>query len=338
MPFYRLSGLQELYGTPVAASTLWMQCYELWRDCAAAVYAHLVELAKTCKTFVLDDTGAKILEVIAKNKRLPVKEQRSCHTTGICTETKEGNKILLYITGNNYCGENFAPLVEEREDKHHYIKLITDASNQNIPRVKDEDELKQVIMAGCLSHGRQKFYELKDNYPRECGYFLQEIKSIYQIEEKCRNLCARKRLRWHKEHSSKHIANIYASIRQLYQERLVEPNSDLGKAMNYWVRHKKELTRFLRVKGIELDTNKAERALKSIILQRKNSLFFKTKDSAGVLSGLHSIVKTCKENGVNAYSYLNWIQDNWQKVQKNAQGYMPWDYLAYINCTELIAA
>lgn len=337
MPFNRLSGLQGLHGTPVAASTLWMQCRDLWTDCAAAVYYHLVELAKGCKTFVIDDTGAKILEVIAENKGLPVKEQRSCHTTGICTETLEKNKIILYITSNNYCGENIAPLVKERENKHHYIKLISDASSQNKPKV-EEEELKQVIIANCLSHGRQKFYELKDNYPKECGYFLQEIKSIYEIEEKSRNLCPRKRLRLHKEHSSKHIASIYGKIRELYKEKLVEPNSDLGRAMNYWLRHKKELTKFLRVKGIELDTNKVERALKSIILQRKNSLFFKSKDSAGVLSGFHSIVKTCQENGVNAYGYLNWIQDNYQKVQKKASGYMPWNYLSYINDTELIAA
>lgn len=338
MPFYRLAGLQGLHGIPVAASTLWKQCEELWDDCARAVHDHLMGLAKKCKTFVLDDTGVKILEVMAKNKRLPIKEQRSCHTTGICTETKEGNKIILYITGNKYCGENFAPLVMDREDKHHYIKLITDASSQNIPRVKDLKELKQVIIANCLSHGRQKFNDLKENYPRECGYFLEEIKSIYQVEEECCNFCPRKRLRWHKKYSSTHIANIYARIRYLYKERLVEPNSDLGKAMNYWVNHKEKLTRFLRVKGIELDTNKVERALKSIILQRKNSLFFKTKNSAQVLSGIRGIVETCKENGINAFGYFNWAQDNCRHIQKNAEGYMPWDYKAYMNYTELIAA
>jgi hypothetical protein len=108
--------------------------------------------------------------------------------------------------------------------------------------------------------------------------------------------------------------------------------------MNYWLNHKKGLTRFLTVKGVPLDNNKSERALKSMILQRKNSLFFKTKNSAAILSGLSSIVRTCEANSINGFAYLNWIQNNWVKVQKDASNYLPWKYLAYINNTELVAA
>jgi len=72
-----------------------------------------------------------------------------------------------------------------------------------------------------------------------------------------------------------------------------------------------------------------------MILQRKNSLFFKTKNSAAILSGLSSIVRTCEANGINGFAYLNWIQANWVKVQKDAGNYLPWKYLNYRNDTEL---
>ena len=338
MPFYRLSKLQSLYNIPLSPSTLWSQYLGLWLDCGSYIYKELINIASNCKIFYLDDTGAKILEVMQEHKALPEKEQRHCHTTGICTTTKEGHKLILYITDNKYCGENFAPILATRANKHHYLKLVTDASNQNIPKV-NEEELKQIILANCLNHGRQKFDDLKDYYPTECGYFLAEISSIYKVEERYRNCCTRKKLRCHKAESSIHIKNIYTKIRYLFKERLIEPNSDLGKAMNYWLNHQTELTTFLRVKGIDLDTNRVERALKSIILQRKNSLFFKSRNSAEVHSGLSSIVRTCEANKINAFAYLNWLQTNWQKIQKGAQGgYMPWDYIAYINSTELIAA
>jgi len=337
MPFYRLAKLQRLYNIPVAASTLWSQCLDLWLECGLHINRELVKLASRCKVFYLDDTGAKILEVMSENRYLPVKERRSCHTTGICSETQAKHKIILYITANKYCGENVADLLENREDKEHYLKLVVDASSQNIPKVSQES-LEKIIMANCLSHGRKKFKDLEEYYPGECGYFLREISSIYKIEQECRNYCARKKLRYHKTHSSKHIKNIYNKIRYLFANKLVEPNSDLGKAMNYWLRHKAELTRFLKVKGIDLDTNRVERALKDIILQRKNSLFFKSMNSAEVLSGLQSIVRTCEANKVNAFGYLNWIQDNSKEIQRGATGYMPWDYLAYLNRTELIAA
>ena len=337
MPFYRLSKLQSLYNIPVAPSTLWNQYLSLWLDCGFHIYKELLCVASNCKVFYLDDTGAKIIEVTQEHKALPEKERRFCHTTGICTETSDGHKMILYITDNKYCGENFAPLVDNRKNKDHYLKIVADASNQNIPKVSGED-LKKIIIANCLTHGRRKFNDIKDSYPKECGYFLSEISSIYKVEKACHNYCARKKLRCHKASSSQHIRNIYSKIRYLFKEKQVEPNSDLGKAMNYWLNHQKELTRFLRVKGIDLDTNRVERALKSIILQRKNSLFFKTRKSAEVHSGLHSIIATCEANSVNAFAYLNWIQSNWQKVQKASQGFMPWDYIAYMNSTELIAA
>jgi transposase len=61
--------------------------------------------------------------------------------------------------------------------------------------------------------------------------------------------------------------------RQL-DERLVEPNSSLGKAIVYMQTHWETLTRFLSVPGAPLDNNLAERALKLFIRQRKNSLFY----------------------------------------------------------------
>ena len=57
-------------------------------------------------------------------------------------------------------------------------------------------------------------------------------------------------------------------------DRLVEPNSSLGKAMAYMQTHWETLTRFLSIAGAPLDNNLVERALKLFIRQRKNSLFY----------------------------------------------------------------
>jgi hypothetical protein len=191
-----------------------------------------------------------------------------------------------------------------------------------------------------LAHGRQKFVDVRENWPQVCDYFLGEIKAIYTHEAHCQSsgYNERQRYKYHRVHSRKHFNNIYAKIKELYAQKVVEPNSDLGKAMNYWRKNRKSLGRFLRVKGIPLDNNASERALKDIILQRKNSLFFKTLDSAEVWSGLASVVKTCSENMINAFEYLNWLQDNWLLVQKQPADYLPWKYKKHMNNTELIAA
>ena len=54
-------------------------------------------------------------------------------------------------------------------------------------------------------------------------------------------------------------------------EKLCEPNSDLGSAVAYMLNHWEPLTLFLRVPGAPLDSSIVERALKKAILHRRNA-------------------------------------------------------------------
>jgi hypothetical protein len=223
MPFYRLSKLQSLYNIPVAESTLWLQVLSLWEDCGSEIYRQLVTVAKDGNLFYADDTGAKILEVIQDNKSLAKKQRRSCNTTTICTKTADGHDIILYITDNKHAGENITQVIRDRSNKEHYLKLMVDASSRNIPDL-NEKELSKLLIINCLTHGRHKFADIEDYYPEECNYFLNEIASIYKIDNESRNYDSRKRLRQHKRYSSGHIKNIYNKISYLFNQKLVEPS------------------------------------------------------------------------------------------------------------------
>ena len=331
-PWYRLEDLQKLHGIPVAASTMWTQVQNVWDEVASHIYAALMSEASKATMLHIDDTGAKILEVIAENQELPAKERKACHTTTICAtricvNTESRFKILLYVTDQKYSGQNVAPILETRfkEMPDSQIIIVSDMLAANTPHIST-DLQKNVIMAGCLVHAHRKFFELLDFWPSECRYFIQEIAHIYNNEDQCIYMDDEERLKYHKENSWVHINNIYNKIESLLDSKKVEPNSDLGKAMNYWLNHRKKLTAFLRFKGVALDNNQAERALKRMIIQRKNSLFFYSRDSAEVLSGMASIVATCKENNINAFGYLNWIQENWKLAQDAPGNFLPWNY------------
>src|SRR5688500_13746375 len=112
------------------------------------------------------------------------------------------------------------------------------------------------------------------------------------------------------------------------QQREVEPNSSLGKAFAYWLGHWSSLTRFLSVPGAPLENNTAERALKLIIRQRKNSLFYTTPHSAYVASLLTSLIATCIQAGVNAMAYLVALQENRSAVFANPADWLPWSFQA----------
>jgi transposase len=106
----------------------------------------------------------------------------------------------------------------------------------------------------------------------------------------------------------------------------VEPNSSLGKALNYWLNHWTRLTVWLREPGAPLDNNELERALKQFILLRKNSLFFKNEHGATVGDILCSLITTCRLNGVNPWDYLEKLIRNRSEARRNPHLFLPWSY------------
>jgi hypothetical protein len=111
-------------------------------------------------------------------------------------------------------------------------------------------------------------------------------------------------------------------------ERKTEPNSGLGKAINYLLKRWDALTLFLRVPGAPLDNNLCERALKQAIVHRKNSLFYKTENGAHVGDVFMSLIHTAQLCGANPFDYLTAIQRRADDVAKNPADWMPWNYEA----------
>ena len=106
----------------------------------------------------------------------------------------------------------------------------------------------------------------------------------------------------------------------------VEPNSTMGGAMKYFIRHFDELVKFTEVEGMPLSNAAVERLLKTVVLHRKNSLFYKTENGAAVGDILMSIIQTAKRAGINIFDYLTEIQINKKDVAKNPKGWLPWSY------------
>ncbi len=88
------------------------------------------------------------------------------------------------------------------------------------------------------------------------------------------------------------------------EDHLVEPNSGLGQAIAYLHNHWEKLTLFLRVPGAPLSNNLCERALKKAILDRKNSLFYRTLNGAKVADLFMTLIYTTELHRVQAFDYL----------------------------------
>ena len=112
------------------------------------------------------------------------------------------------------------------------------------------------------------------------------------------------------------------------EQRLVEPNSGLGQAIGYLLRHWEKLTLFLRVPGAPRDNNICERALKKAIRHRRNSLFYRTQRGADVGDLFMSLIHTCELNGVNPFDYLTELDRHSDELSANPHAWLPWSYWA----------
>jgi transposase len=136
------------------------------------------------------------------------------------------------------------------------------------------------------------------------------------------------RLIYHQTHSGPLMDQLKSWATAQLDDRKVEPNSGLGKAIAYLLRHWDKLTVFLRVPGAPLDNNLCEQALKRAILHRKNSLFYKTQNGAQVGDLFMSLIHTCRLNDINPFDYLTELQKHAGDLARNPSDWMPWNYRA----------
>jgi len=330
LPWYRLEGFQAVVGVPVADATQWDQA-ELVGDCSYPIFKWLETLAAQGEVIFQDDTPQRILTLIEENHqararaqaqgKTKTEERTGMQTTALMVQVG-ARRICLYYTGRRHAGENLAALLRKREPDRGKPVVMSDALSSN------NAEEATLIRCHCLAHGRRKFSELDEAFPAESAVVVNALKDVFDHDEYARveQLTAQARLAYHQRKSGPIMRKLKRWLERQTAQRLVEPNSSLGKAIAYMIDHWDTLTRFLHEPGAPIDNNLAERALKLAIRQRKNSLFYATEHSAYIASILTSVIATCVQAGVNALGYLVALQDHRQEVFANPGAWLPWNY------------
>jgi hypothetical protein len=203
---------------------------------------------------------------------------------------------------------------------------MCDALSRNTPKLSDGAE---ILLANCLAHGRRQFVEVAENFPQPCRYVLETLGDVYKYDAQSRQekLSPAERLAFHQQHSAPVMEQLRQWLEAQFAHHQVEPNSGLGKAITYLLRHWKALTAFLREAGVPLDNNVCERALKRAILHRKNALFYRTLHGSQVGDLFMSLIHTCELADANPFDYLTELQRHAGELTANPSAWMPWNYL-----------
>lgn len=314
LPWNRLSQLQKSFGIPISASVMWERCEEV-ANALLAIFIQLRIIAALCSVLYYDDTSVKIIDcqpsLAEKRKGI----RTTCLVADLGTE-----KIAIYVSGRKHAGDNANELLEKRPATMQKVIRMSDALSANLANTADD------TVSLCLAHGSRKFVEIKASNLTYCNYVLEQISQVYENDKKTTAMTDEERLLYHQENSGPIMKKLKEWIEEKFDKRLVEPNSALGRAFNYLTGNWKGLTQFLKTAKAPLDNNLCERALKLVVLHRKNALYYRNDTGAAVSDVIQSIIQTCKLNNVSVYEYLVTIIENQREVRKNPDKWLPWNF------------
>ncbi|ABU70138.1 hypothetical protein VIBHAR_01148 [Vibrio campbellii ATCC BAA-1116] len=188
------------------------------------------------------------------------------------------------------------------------------------------DGLHHVTNVGCLAHARRKFMDAKKLQGKgksgKADKALAKIQKLYGIESRLKGATVETR----KAERQQHAKPILDELHDWMTSQQVISSSPLGKAIKYTLGQWPKLIRYIDDGHLSIDNNRAERAIKPLVIGRKNWLFSNTPNGADASAMLYSIVETAKANGLILYDYMVKCMKELAKAEPDIDALLPWNF------------
>ena len=170
-----------------------------------------------------------------------------------------------------------------------------------------DEELMEVDHLCCLAHARNKF---KDAYNQACEKarsFLEQIAKLYKREDDYRrnNLTSTD---IKEKRNDTYTNGIVERLRSELYDLLALPEEEMSDlmraALNYLHKFWNQLFAYRKDGEYTIDNLAAERAIRPLTVQRKNSLFFCSTKGALRSAVYNTFIETCKQAGISFRSFF----------------------------------
>lgn len=167
-------------------------------------------------------------------------------------------------------------------------------------------EQTSATLAGCWAHARRKFIEAQQAQGKgktgKADWALNHIQKLYALESKLKHQSFEVKQQQRQQVAAPLLKQLWDWLEK--SKDTVPKESAVGKAIYYSQNQWPKLIRYLEDGRLNIDNNRAERAVKPFVIGRKAWLFANTKTGATASATLYSMVETAKINGLEPYKYL----------------------------------
>ena len=240
VPFNRMERLETQLGIPLPAATQW-ELMEAAAKQLKRILGEFIRQAAQGSVVHNDDTGMRILKLV----RNAGDGRTGTFTSGIVSIWREW-RIALYFTGWKHAGENLADVLKQRAaERLRPFRCAT------LSRGTRRSFGVEVLLANCLAHGRRQFVDVARELSRRmpvCAGVAGRGIPLRRRNERARP-APEERLTFHQSNSAPVMDDLHQWLKNQFAEHKTEPNSGLGKAISYLLRHWPKLTLFLRQAG-----------------------------------------------------------------------------------------
>jgi len=157
--------------------------------------------------------------------------------------------------------------------------------------------------AACWAHARRKFYDVLQMAPSPiAAEAIRRIGELYAIERTIRGQSPTARQIARQAQSVAHLAALHTWLTATRME--LSAKSALAKAIHYTLVRWGALTRFCDDGTIEIDNNTAERAIRPLVMGRKNYLFQGSDRGGESAAAIYTLIGTARLNDIEPFAYL----------------------------------
>ena len=255
--------------------------------------------------------SARLLEPLVKEMKAEILASRKIHTDDttvpVLDKSRESTKtgrLWVYVgdPAHEHIVFDYTP-DRSRDGPRDFLKGFKGYLQADAYAGYDVVYASQdVIEVACWAHARRKFFDATKTDAVRSRIALAYVRELYEIERRGRTLGEKER-RDLRVAEAKPVLDTFKSWLDAEAKKIL-PKSPIGEAISYAQAQWVALTRYLDDGLLEIDNNRAERALRRVAIGRKNWMFAGSDEGGRRAAIVYSLIASCAALQIDPYVYL----------------------------------